>query len=119
MSITPSDLYRAATAPHNERTTLRALDLSDAGDASIALAAGLYELHLLGGGGTLGAMIRAGASTAPLIGLSSGDPEVSGFHIAPGQVVTYAHDPTEGDGALHGIPDDTGSVTLLCVRKVL
>ena len=119
MSMTPSDAYRAAQSPHNARTTLRSLDLSDAGDASIELDEGLYELHLLGGGGSLGAMIRAGASTAALIGISSGDPEVAGFHMAPGQVVTYAHDPSEGDGALHGIPDDTGSVTLLCIRKVL
>lgn len=114
MATTPSDAYRAAAAPHDSNTTTRGLDLDSAGDASITLAAGTYELSLVG---TLGVWICPGATSATIAALTSGAAATRGFHIAPGQVVTYYHSPDVGDGELHAIPDDTGTVTLLCTRK--
>jgi len=111
---TSSDSYRAAAAPHDANTTTRGLDLDSAGDASIALAEGTYELSLVG---TLGVWICPGATSATIAALTSGAPATRGFHLSPGQVVTYYHSQDEGDGALHAIPDDTGTVTLLCTRK--
>lgn len=111
---TSSDSYRAAAAPHDANTTTRVLDLDSLGDASIALAAGTYELALVG---SLGAFVRPGATSAVLVALTSGDPAERGFYVAPGQVVTYYHSLDVGDGALHAIPAGAGTVTLVCTRK--
>jgi len=114
MSTIPSDAYRGAAAPHDAHTTLRTLDLDASGNASIALVTGLYELRLIG---ELGAFVCPGADTTSLAAISSGAPEQTGFYLAPGDVVTYWHDATFGDGELHAIPADTGTCRLVCTRK--
>lgn len=115
MATSPSDAYRAAAAPHDANTTLRLLDITGASDAEIALASGLYELRLLEG--SIAAWLCPGASTAALAALSSGDAATTGFVLIPGDVLTYLHDSTVGDGKLHAILADTGTSSVICTRK--
>lgn len=117
MATIPSDAYRAAAAPHDSRATTRILDIDGATDAELALASGAYELRLMDG--SIGAWLVPGAATTTIAALASGAPETAGFYLAPGDVVTYWHDATVGDGKLHALLVDTGNATLVCVRKAV
>lgn len=110
MALSPSDAYRAAAAPLTASATLRLFEITDS-PASITLPTGLYEIRPRHDD-TIPAMIRSGA--APTI--PSPGPEV-GVVIFPGDVVTFWHDASEGDGALHARLSATGSGALFIASK--
>lgn len=110
MSTIPSDAYRASSAPHDTSSAVRLLAITEV-DASVVLPTGVYELRL-GYGDTIPAMVRSGAApTLPAPG-----PE-TGVLVFPGDVVTFWHDATEGDGELHALLQSAGSGPLLITGK--
>ncbi len=112
MATIPSDAYRATAAPFDADTTVRALDLT-ASDAEIALETGLYEVRRIGG--ALGAWCRLGSAATSLASLST--TALAGFYVAVGDVVTFWHDASRGDGKFHALLEDTGTEGLLLTRK--
>lgn len=111
MSIaTPADL-RAASHPFDALTGLRTLDLTTS-DATISLAAGVYEAFLPSAA-ALAVASLTGVTTAmpPATGVA----EVTGFMLPPGAVVTFVLATTT---TLHArITSATG--TLYLHRKAL
>lgn len=115
--MTPSDRQRASSQPLDANTTICLLGLSTS-DAEVALETGVYELRL-GPPASTNAAVRLGATAASLASLAPGADAEAGFLVAPGDVITVAHDATVGDGKLHAILMSAGSETLVITRKAV
>lgn len=116
MATIPSDAYRASTAPFNADTVVTLLAVTEAGDAAVALATGVYELRVLGAG-SRNAFVALGASAAAAAATLMGGNPARVFLVGPGDVVTIYHDATRGDGQLHAVLDDVGEGMLLATLK--
>jgi hypothetical protein len=111
MATIPSDAYRAAAAPHSPASTVRVFDITEA-DASVTLPTGVYEIRIQYGDAVL-ALIRSGAAPTPP---PSAGPDL-GVVLYPGDVVSYFHDATVGDGTLHARLAAPGSSALFIASK--
>lgn len=109
MTISPSDIARAAATPYDALTGLRTLDLTTS-NATISLAAGVYDaFHDGASGRAILSLTGTTASMPPATGAA----EVTGFVCPAGSAVTF----TVLDTTTLNAKVSASTATLYLVRK--